>query len=275
MLKVLTLNILHDQGDWAARRAAIESWIDRLDPDLIGLQEVLRGPAIDQCAALLGERGYHSEFAEAARFWVDREVSFGNAIGSRWPIESTDVLPLSRARPGNGRAETRCALAARIVVEGAPLEFVCTHLHWRFDHGYVRERQVVEIAEWIARRTPAEGWPPILVGDLNAEPDSAEIRYLKGLQSIDGRSTHLRDAWALAGDGGPGITWSRTNPLTHPWLEPDRRIDYVLVGSPRRDGTGVIEHARVVCDEPIDGAWPSDHLGVYAELRGPAVSSGG
>jgi endonuclease/exonuclease/phosphatase family metal-dependent hydrolase len=268
-LKVLTFNILHDQGDWSGRSHAIGAWIDRLEPDLVGLQEVLRGPAIDQAKLLLEERGYHTAYAEAARFWVDRTSSFGNAIGSRWPIESSDVLPLSRARPGDGRSETRCVLSARIDAPGGPLEMACTHLHWRFDHGYVRERQVVEIAEWLRRRAPRDGWPVVLVGDFNAEPASAEIRYLAGLQSIDGRSCHLRDAWAVAGDGGAGITWSRENPLTRPWHEPDRRIDYVWVGMPRSDGQGLVEHCRVVGNEPVDGVWPSDHFGVYAELRGP------
>jgi len=270
-ISVLTFNILHDHGDWPARAAALGAWIDRLDPDLVGLQEVLCGEALDQCRALLGDRGYHTAYAEASRYWADREVSFGNALGSRWPITGTDILLLPRARPGDGRSESRCALAARIDAPGGPLDLVTTHLHWRFDHGYVREKQAVELAEWIRRRAPTEGWPSILVGDLNAEPASAEIRYLTGLQSIDGRSTHFRDAWAVAGDGGPGITWSRANPLTHPWHEPDRRIDYVLVGPPRRDGRGLVECCRVVGDEPVDGAWPSDHFGVYAELREPPI----
>lgn len=273
-VRILTLNILHDQGDWASRSAAIGAWIDRLCPDLVGLQEVLRGPEVDQCEALLGSRGYHTAFAEASPFWVDRSVSFGNAIGSRWPIESEGVLPLSRARPGDGRSETRCALAARIAAPGGPLEMACTHLHWRFDHGYVRERQVVEIADWLRRRAPEGGWPPVLVGDFNAEPASAEIRYLAGLQSMDGRSAHYRDAWSVAGGRGDGITWSRRNPLTHPWLEPDRRIDYVWVGIPRRDGLGLVERCRVVADEPVEGVWPSDHFGVYAELRGPDELAG-
>jgi endonuclease/exonuclease/phosphatase family metal-dependent hydrolase len=107
------------------------------------------------------------------------------------------------------------------------------------------------------------------VGDFNAEPESAEIRYLAGLQSMDGASTHFRDAWSVAGGPGPGITWSRANPLTHPWLEPDRRIDYVWVGMPRRHGLGLIERCEVVADSPVEGVWASDHFGVYVELRGP------
>ncbi|MGH9215007.1 MAG: endonuclease/exonuclease/phosphatase family protein, partial [Acidimicrobiales bacterium] len=52
---------------------------------------------------------------------------------------------------------------------------------------------------------------PVVAGDLNAEPDSGAVRYLSGLGSLDGASTYLQDAWRLAGDGGPGITWSNRN----------------------------------------------------------------
>lgn len=50
-------------------------------------------------------------------------------------------------------------------------------------------------------------------------------------------------------------------------LEPNRRIDYVFVGYPTAPGLGLIERCEVVFDYAVDGAWPSDHFGVYAELR--------
>jgi endonuclease/exonuclease/phosphatase family metal-dependent hydrolase len=40
--------------------------------------------------------------------------------------------------------------------------------------------------------------------------------------------------------------------------EPDRRIDYILAG--------IEVSARVVCDAPRSGGWPSDHFGVAATL---------
>ena len=52
MLSVLTLNLWHDSGPYEARRARIREWLDRLEPDLIGFQEALRGPRFDQVAEL-------------------------------------------------------------------------------------------------------------------------------------------------------------------------------------------------------------------------------
>ena len=49
--------------------------------------------------------------------------------------------------------------------------------------------------------------------------------------------------------------------------EPDRRIDYVFVRHPRRDALGEVLDCRVVCNDERGGVWPSDHFGVFAELR--------
>ena len=68
-LSVLTLNIWNDAGPWPERARLIRSWIEQLDPDLIGLQEVLRGERLDQLTELLGDRGYHLDFVKAVEFW--------------------------------------------------------------------------------------------------------------------------------------------------------------------------------------------------------------
>ena len=266
-LSVLTLNLWHDAGPWPERAKRIREWIDRLDPDLIGFQEALVGEGIDQAAELLAGRDYHLDFAPATPRWLDRDVAFGNAVASRWPLRERAVLGL----PASGDGETRSALSVLAEAPFGPVSFTCTHLNWRFHHGHVRERQVLALAEWVWQRRPRDGFPPLLVGDFNAEPDSAEIRFVSGLQSLGGRSVYFADAWRVAGRDGDGITWSNRNDHAREWLEPDRRIDYVFAGPPRRDGRGQIVSCRVVCDDVRDGVWPSDHFGVLAELRNAPI----
>ncbi len=264
-LSVLTLNLWHDAGPWEKRRELVQAWIDRLEPDLIGLQEVLRGPDVDQAAELLAGRGYHLDFAAARCGWRG-ELDFGNAVGSRWPIVAREAAAL----PDSGDGEQRCALSVAIAAPFGELGFTCTHLNWKFHHGWIRERQMVAVCDLALRLRPKSGFPPILVGDMNAEPDSAEVRYATGLQSRDGRSVAFLDAWGRVGDGGPGSTWSSRNRYAARMHEPERRIDYVLVGHPGRRGVGQLLSCRVVCDEDEGGIWPSDHFGVYAELRSEA-----
>jgi endonuclease/exonuclease/phosphatase family metal-dependent hydrolase len=263
-LSILSLNLWHDSGPWPERAKLIREWIEQLDPDLIGLQEVLVGPGLDLAAELLGGSGLQLDFGAASPFERSgTRLAFGNAVATRWPIVAREELRL----PDAGDGETRAALRVRVAAPFGPVSFTCTHLNWRFEQGAVRERQARAVGDFVLGSTGPDEFPPILVGDLNAEPDSAEIRYLSGLQSLDGRSIYLRDTWRYAGGGGAGLTWSRRNPYTRPWLEPDRRIDYVFVGPPQRSGVGEVEHCRVVCDAGREGVWPSDHFGVYAELR--------
>jgi len=266
-LSVLTLNLWHDRGPWPARAERIRAWIDRLAPDLIGFQEALRLPGFDQVAELLGARPYHYAFGAASPFWRSGEEArrgeFGNAVASRFPIASQEAIAL----PDAGDGEARGAISVTVQAPSGSASITCTHLNWKLHHGWVREQQVVALCDFALRRRPKDGFPPILVGDFNAEPDSAEIRYVAGLQSIGGFSVCFLDAWRVAGGAGAGMTWSNANPWARAEREPDRRIDYVFAGLPRRDGLGQIVACRVVCDAEEAGVWPSDHFGVYAELR--------
>ena len=263
MLRVLTLNLWNDSGPWPARAERVRAWIERLAPDLIAFQEVVRGPARDLARELVGER-YQLAFAKASDFWRAPGDEYGNAIASRWPIEKSDALPLPKK---DGDAETRVALLAHIDSPHGPLRFCSTHLNWKFHHGMVRERQVVAVADFVRSQRVHRGFPAIIAGDFNAEPDSDEIRYVTGRHSIDGRSVYWNDAWLIAGRDSNGVTWSNRNAYARTALEPDRRIDYVFVDYPLRDGRGLVESCRVVCDDERAGVWPSDHFGVCADLR--------
>jgi len=265
-LSVLTLNLWNDAGPWPQRAARVREWLDRLEPDVIGFQEALRANGRDQVAELLGDRGYQLAYAPATRFWREGSVfshgDLGNAIASRFPILESEAIAL----PDAGDGEQRSALTATLDSPLGPLSFTCTHLHWKFRHGEVRERQVQAVCDLVLRRRLRGGFPSILVGDFNAEPESAEVRFISGLQSLGGRSVAFLDAWRTVGTGS-GITWSNQNPYACVALEPDRRIDYVFTGFPLRSGVGQLLHCRVVCNDEKDGVWPSDHFGVYAELR--------
>jgi endonuclease/exonuclease/phosphatase family metal-dependent hydrolase len=268
-LKVLTLNIWHDQSPWPERARLIRQWIDRLEPDLIGFQEVLVGEGVDQLRELVGDTDYHSQYAAAMTLPDRTHLQFGNAIASRWPIVDSEEIRL----PDRGDWERRAALCVSLDSPHGPIGFTCTHLHWQFNHGYVREKQVGVVAATAWERRPKDGFPPIIVGDFNAEPDSDEIRYMTGLHSSRGKSVAFLDSWQVAGDHSLpgeqalGITWSNRNPYARVEYEPRRRIDYIFAGLPGRKGVGAIETSRVVCNEEEAGVWPTDHFGVFAELR--------
>ena len=106
----------------------------------------------------------------------------------------------------------------------------------------------------------------MLLGDLNSQPDSDEMRMLRGLAPVPVPGVVFRDAWELAGDG-PGLTFDRRNPFAGATLNVDERIDYVYVAAPKANGCGNVLRTRLIGDEPRDGMWGSDHFGVCSDLR--------
>jgi endonuclease/exonuclease/phosphatase family metal-dependent hydrolase len=120
----------------------------------------------------------------------------------------------------------------------------------------------------VRRRPHHPDFPPVVTGDLNAEPDADELRLLGGHKTapvVPGQI--LVDAWSYADPRTPGWTWDRRNPYVAATGEPSARIDYVLVGLPTASGAGQVRSLRRIGDQPVNGVWPSDHAGVLAELQ--------
>lgn len=263
--RVLTLNIWNRSGPWPERLQAIRAELRVLQPDVIGLQEVVRalGPGedgLDQAALLAEGLGYHIAYGRTPS---DVEFPFGNAILSRWPITKSIVYPLPRV----GTDELRNLMFCEIDAPFGKLPFFTTHLNWKLHEGHVREVQVRELTERVRALAPMSGFPPVVTGDFNAEPDSDEIRFMRGLTSLRGKSVYFADAFALAGDGSPGPTYARRNVYAAAVHEPDRRLDYIFVRGPDDRFRGEPLTAHVCFDQPTPaGVWPTDHFGVTATI---------
>ncbi len=265
-LRVVTLNFWGTEPPLDRRLALAERQLAALAPDVVGMQEVKpfdgATTTAEHLASRLGMQVIHGIAMPA--------YQEGLAILSRFPILEHRILPLPEARPN----ESRILLSARLDTPAGPIWCHTTHLHYRLDDGVARERQVCAIDAAIRAlgREPTDA-PQILCGDFNATPDSDEMRFLRGLHTLAGRRTHWQDAWLRLHDGQPGITWSSENEHTRPLrsLDLDRRIDYVLVTSCKKDGRGTILHSQVVLtDRDGDAAHAvcaSDHYGVLAEVQ--------
>jgi endonuclease/exonuclease/phosphatase family metal-dependent hydrolase len=259
-LRVVTLNIWNRCGPWEERLVAIRSHLTTLDADLVGLQEVVvtsEGDRLDQAAAIADGLGYTCAFGASHK----NGYAFGNAVLSRWPIARSEAFAL----PKLDAAEKRSLLFAEIDAPMGKLPVFVTHLSWKLDEGYVREAQIQAITEHVARLAPRTGLPPILMGDFNAEPDSDEMRYLRGLKSLGGKSAYFADCFGIVGEG-PFATYSKKNPFAALQREPERRIDYIYVRGPDERLSGEPLAARVCCDTPVKGVFPTDHFGVLAEI---------
>jgi endonuclease/exonuclease/phosphatase family metal-dependent hydrolase len=264
-MRVMTWNLWWRFGPWEARQPAIVKTVRDVDADIYCFQEVWETrDGESQCATIADALGFHHAYAPGLGLDLAPE-SLGNAIVSRWPIVSTEVRELPAPE---GLNELRVVLRAEIDGPRGRFEVFCTHLNWRIDQSHVRQLQLRAICELIAETKATRTFPPILCGDLNAEPTSDEIRMLTGFSEPPVPKLIFFDAWPSAGGGGPGYTWNRENPFTDLDAEPrDARIDYVLVGYPHEHAAGEPVTCRVAGNQVVDGVWPSDHYGVVADLR--------
>ena len=261
MLRVVTLNVWNLDGPWRERRVELVAWLQRLEPDIVCLQEIIETPDGRNQAQWIADAvgGFHHAYGGRE---IRPGVLFGNAVLSRWPIDETSGHDLPY-EPADGEVQ-------RLVVHARTrgIDVFSTHLNWRFHDGAIRERQVLALADVVERSSaPGSALPPIVGGDFNADPASAEMRFLAGLASLEGRSVYFQDAWRIAGSRGPGLTWDNRNPFAAAEHEPSRRIDYVLVGWRRDGGAGRVETARVVCDRALTGTFASDHFGLLVEVN--------
>jgi endonuclease/exonuclease/phosphatase family metal-dependent hydrolase len=150
--------------------------------------------------------------------------------------------------------------------------------NWQLTFEHERELQTVIAARTIEEIAEGRGFRHVVLsGDLDATPDAASVRFLRGRQSLGGMSVCYRDAWGSTHPGEPGHTFTAENPLVtaENWdweLELGRRIDHILVCCSDHGPTLDIRVCERIFDEPVDGVWGSDHFGVVADLSAQTSS---
>jgi endonuclease/exonuclease/phosphatase family metal-dependent hydrolase len=222
-----------DVAGWSDLEATARA-IEATGAEVVGLQEVSRGWYVNGSTDMLAWlqrrlRMPHARFAGAS------DPIWGNAVLSRYPIVAGQVLRL----PREGVPLRRSALRVEVDLgAGRRLRVVVTHLHHLEGPAGARVRlaQVPRLLEAVAGR-PAT----VLMGDLNAEPGSAEVALL--------RRAGLTDAFT-AGGGGPA------DELTWPSDRPDRRIDYIWLSGDLA-ATGFVATTSTA----------SDHRGIAVTVR--------
>ncbi|MGZ3406590.1 MAG: endonuclease/exonuclease/phosphatase family protein, partial [Polyangia bacterium] len=174
ILRVVTLNIWNNQGPWPERLRLIRRELPTLQADLVGLQEVLHleaGGTPDQAQAIADGLGYYTAFASA--WHIGGGLQFGNALLSRHPIVTAKAFML----PCEEGDETRALLYCCVDAPCGKIPVFVTHLSWKLHQSDIRQQQVAFIAARIKELAPVDqlGFPPVLMGDFNAEPESDEI----------------------------------------------------------------------------------------------------
>lgn len=267
-LRLLTLNVLSsDHVDPSERGPVLRDELNRLDADVLALQEVAEG----QSAELLGPHRHVVRHRT-----TDPDDPVGAELVSRWPFGAVHHVDLHLGPATAALPWTGAVIAEVLAPEPfRPLLVVHHKPVWPLHAEAVRERQAVLVAR--AVEDLVGDAHVVLLGDLDATPDAASIRFLTGRQSLDGTSVAYHDAWESAHPDDPGFTFTPRNPLvaagSMPLVRP-RRIDYVMVRGGAHGPTLRVRRCEPVLAGPVDGVQTSDHHGVLVELEVPGRPPG-
>jgi len=241
-MKVLTLNLRHNNDYWEERKPLVIDLIQEHQPDIIGFQEVWM--PIQQAHLILQEvKGIpYSIHVTAKQAHHGRE---GIAIASRWPATQFESLNL----PGGER------VAQRLMIDdnGVEVCFVNTHLHHKpIDNEVERLPQMKAILTWLTDVTA----PTIITGDMNTIPERETIRIVKEYYVSAYEQVHGKE---------PDFTFPA--PLVEDtYTESSVMIDYILISPDTLNAT----YAKVVGDQAIGTnpkLSPSDHCGIIATIE--------
>lgn len=198
-LRVLTMNVLEPRyADGAGRRVVSGRALRELSPDVIALQEVTRAEA----DALRAE-GWH-----VAPHPHGSPEGIGAVLAARQPFGGIRRTALHVT--GRTARTPWCGAVAVELPLPEPLGGVLmVHHKPSWPHGYERERELQAVAtarfveDALAERPMSH---TVLMGDFDASPEAASIRFWRGQQSLEGTSVCYQDAWARIHPDEPGHT---------------------------------------------------------------------
>jgi endonuclease/exonuclease/phosphatase family metal-dependent hydrolase len=243
-LRVLHWNTHHGgygtDGKYDTNRVA--TWIAKYNPDVVSLNELEKFTSWgneDQPAkykSLLEQKTGHTWYMVWAQEYGSWNANGkGNVIYSRFPWKVTKQYLLTH---------TRTVALGQITVNGRNITFSSTHLDP--DSETYRADQAKELAPWETNYAENR----IIVGDMNAQPTSTTITYMK--------NTYV-DGWLDA--KAKGIAHSASdNPNGY---TRNSRIDYVLTS--KKAANLKMTRMEVVDARDANGVMPSDHRPVVVD----------
>lgn len=231
---VMSYNIHHAEGeDGVLDLERIASLIEESKADIIGLQEVdnhwsERSDFQDQAKLLAQRLGmfyvYAANLDRDPLAEGDHRRQYGTAVLSKYPIINSKNHYLTKI----GNTEQRGLLEVTINVKGNHVHYYNTHLALTSAERDIQIREIIEIAN------QAKG-PKVFVGDLNATPESNEMKPMYA---------NYLDVFA-----------GQTNANTYSAENPTKRIDYIFTS----------DDIETVNTEVIESL-ASDHLPITAEI---------
>jgi len=254
-LRLWTYNLLNPSNpmgggdDVDERTQIVIDAINADQPDLIAMQEVVDSNSVPNRAEFIAAAtGYHFVWEQEYSAVIYDE---GIAVLSRWPILESEAIELPHL---DLILFQRKVLRAQVDAPQGPVDLYCTHMTVGGSEEQSAD-QAKAAFDFISAR--AGTTPAFFAGDLNAEPDTLSMRFLRGEESHDGTTGDLSDLWLETNPSDPGYTIAPD--------DPHDRIDFIYA-APSTPAAQPLS-CELIFDQQVGGVWASDHIGVACDVE--------
>lgn len=256
VMRVVTINTGKGDGSYTRRLELLASGLERLQPDVVLLQEALAicdgsGHTLNYLAERLDMQAVYAPARRKQRVVEEQCVPCASGLGilSRHTVADSRVVPLPE-HPADGER-----IGQLVAIEWQSARILLANVHLTHLRGQDQLRRS-QFSTMLAHPWFHEPWSARLIGgDFNTASGSLPtlFKYLAGWS--------WRDGYAQ----GDGPQPRATSPIAGP-AEAGRCVDFILSVAPNATMHPVFSDAAVVLDEPKDGVYPSDHRGVMVSV---------
>lgn len=258
VMRVVTINTGKGDGAYTRRLELLASGLERLQPDVVLLQEALAicdesGHTLNYLAERLDMQAVYAPARRKQRVVEEQRVLCASGLGvlSRYTVADSTVVPLPE-HPADGER-----IGQLVAIERQSARALLANVHLTHLRGQDQLRRS-QVSTMLAHPWFHEScWSARLIGgDFNTGAGDLSTLFKHVTCCWDWRDGYL--------DGGGGDPRA-TVPIAGP-AEAGKCVDFILSVTPDATQHPVFSDATVVLDEPEDGVYPSDHRGVMVSV---------
>lgn len=253
--RVMTFNLRYNnaydgENRWALRKAEVVDLINRYQPDVLGVQEALFAQIEYLDSNLQGYTYIGVGRDDGAKAGEYAAIVYDTAKVELIHWENYWLSPFpDQVSVGWDAAMPRVVTYAQFRDQKSGKQFHVFNAH--FDHRGEEAR--LQSAQFILaqiEKFKIQEERIIVMGDLNAEPNSPPLDVLKTL---------LKDSFEASRKDPQGPIGTFNGFQSEP--EPSKRIDYILVLNLK------VKSYQCIDDRRSNDLWPSDHMPVLVQLK--------
>ncbi|WP_242213179.1 endonuclease/exonuclease/phosphatase family protein [Bacillus cereus group sp. BfR-BA-01383] len=255
MIRIATFNIWNHESFWVERLEAICEEVRNISPHILALQEVR------SCVTYESKKNVAQYIADQTGypFCIFKEYPDSPDEGLAF-LSKTPILAEEAIWETDIEESDYCAI--RIMFKYKGYKFGITNIHLNWKSSRIRQEQMNTVNNWIKNSVSDY---ELLCGDFNDDPYSMVHQYLISKHWIDVAQFKEDQENMIA---QPTLDYKK-NPNLKGDVKQEKRYDWIMIQENDSFEIPTIEKVSILGDTSLTsfGVFPSDHYGVFADLK--------